>query len=209
MVDIINIGMGNVQSIVNILGRLGVSPRVVHKPDLLSSDTLILPGVGSALSFMHKLREYNFDIAIRDHVKQQKRIIGICLGFQVMTTFSEEDGGVECLGLINTQTVSLKKHYSCLNHNQWEPFSLRKSDLHLPESFNSILARRKQVLHGRVFYNHEYGVKINSDNSGFKSINSFSLSAFASMYSKANIIGIQFHPEKSQYTGLQLFSFLL
>ena len=209
MVDIIDIGMGNVQSIINILVRLGINPKVAHTPDSLSSKTLILPGVGSALPFMQKLCEYSFDKAILDHVKQGKRIIGICLGFQVMTEFSEEDGGTNCLGIINTQTISIKKHYHSSNHNQWETFSLRKDDLHLSEQCDSILTLRKRVVHGRVFYNHEYGVKINSDDIGFSRINSDSLSSFASMYSNDNIIGLQFHPEKSQDTGLQLFSLLL
>ena len=202
--------MGNVRSIINVIGRLGLASNLVSDPNNLSSDTVILPGVGSAQPFMHKIRSRSFDIAINDHVKRGNKIIGICLGFQVMTEFSEEDAGTECLGLIKTQTASLSKYNKFVNHNQWEQFSLRKEDLSLHENHTPRLNCKKRVINGRVFYNHEYGVIIpRSDNIHYKTINTDSLRAFASMYCNKNIIGIQFHPEKSQTTGIDLLSFVL
>lgn len=209
MVDIIDVGMGNIRSISNILSRLGVSCRVVREPSSLTSRTLILPGVGSARPFMQKIRARQFDSAIQEHGRNGNKLIGICLGFQVLTESSEEDDGTKCLGIIKTSTIHLSKHYHSSNHNQWEKFSIRKQDLCLPEDFDSILRSRLSVARGRVFYNHEYGVKIPYDQQYFKQINSTDLSSFASMYAKDNIIGIQFHPEKSQITGLQLLSLVI
>ena len=209
MVDLIDIGMGNVRSIDNALSRLGVICRVIFDPNMLSSNTIILPGVGSALPFMTRIRAKHFDKAIQNHAYNGNKIIGICLGFQVMTEFSEEGGGTKCLGLIKTETVPINRYHSYSNHNQWERFYLRREELHLQENFDSILRSKRIIINGRVFYNHEYGVKIPHGDQNFKQINSNSLSSFASMYCSGNIIGIQFHPEKSQITGLELLSMLL
>ena len=209
MVDIIDVGMGNIRSIKNVLSRLGVSCRVVHEPSSLTSRTLILPGVGSARPFMQKISALQFDSAIQQHIFNGNKLIGICLGFQVLTEFSEEDGGTKCLGLIKSNTIHLSNCYHSSNHNQWEKFSIRKPDLCLSENFDSLLRCRLSVVRGRVFYNHEYGVNIPCAQEYFMPINSTDLSSFASMYSKDNIIGIQFHPEKSQITGLQLLSLVL
>lgn len=209
MVDIIDVGMGNIRSIKNVLSRLGVSCRVVHEPSSLTSRILILPGVGSARPFMQKMCALQFDSAIQQHVSNENKLIGICLGFQVLTDFSEEDGGTKCLGLIKANTIRLSKNYHSSNHNQWEKLSIRKRDLCLSEDFDSLLSCRLSVVRGRVFYNHEYGVNIPFAQEYFAPINSTDLSSFASMYSKDNIIGIQFHPEKSQITGMQLLSLVL
>ena len=159
MVDIIDVGMGNVYSVRNNLSRLGVSCRIIDDPNALTSPIIILPGVGSALSFMNNIRAKNFDKAIQTHIIKGNKIIGICLGFQVMTEFSEEDGGIACLGLIKTETISLQRHYPSSNHNQWEKFSLRKEDLSLSKNHISIFNSRKRVINGRVFYNHGMELK--------------------------------------------------
>lgn len=206
MVNIIDLDIGNIRSISNMLSRLGVSSETISEPSLINSRTLILPGVGSASLFMQKIRARHFDKAIHDHIRNGNRLIGICLGFQVLTEFSEEDGGTKCLGLIETNTIHLSKHSNLFNHNHWEDFFIRKQDLSLSEETGFKSRSRLSVVRGRVFYNHEYGVKIPSDNQCFTQINSTELASFASIYSKDNIIGIQFHPEKSQATGHQLFS---
>ena len=209
MVDIIDVGMGNVRSISNIFSRLGISFNIVTNPNALSANTLLLPGVGSALPFMQRIYAKKFDLAIQKHIDNGNKIIGICLGFQVLTEFSEEDGGCKCLGIIKTKTIPLNKYYNSSNHNQWERFSIRKRDLSLPDHCGSLLRCRSRVVKGRVFYNHEYGVEIPKNQENFFQINSSNLSHFASMYSKGNVIGIQFHPEKSQSTGSQLLSLII
>ena len=85
MLDIIDVGMGNIY-ITNALARLGLGANVISDPNHLRSNTLILPG-GSAQPFMQKIRSSHFDTAIYDHVKKGNKIMGICLGFQVMIIF--------------------------------------------------------------------------------------------------------------------------
>ena len=92
MVDIIDVGMGNVYSVRNNLSRLGVSCRIIDDPNALTSPIIILHGVGSALSFMNNISAKKFDKAIQANIIKGNKIIG-GLGFQVMTEF-EEDGGI-------------------------------------------------------------------------------------------------------------------
>ncbi len=204
MVDILDIGSGNIQSIKYWIEKSRVSTRIVSNASDLCSNLLILPGVGSAGSYMKRLKAGHFDQAIYEHVDRGGRLIGICLGFQIMANFTEEDGGVEGLGLVDANVEKL----TLGSHNSWESFYLRKTELN-GQSFNSIHhLTRKKIIDGRVFYNHEYGF-VNNESNLYSNPISQELNRYSGMLIKDNIIGIQFHPEKSQYTGLELISMIL
>ena len=204
-VEILDVGSGNIRSIQNWIERINVPTRIVTKSTDINSDLLILPGVGSAGSYMERLKKGGFDQAILEHVDKGKRLLGICLGFQLMGLSSEEDGGVEGLGILNGY---VKKLDLTLSHNSWENFQFNRNDL-CDQSFNSNrkLTRKKKI-DGRVFFNHEYGF-LNQDENVFNKLISPEYAKYSSMVVKDNIIGIQFHPEKSQRTGLELISMIL
>ncbi len=205
IVEILDIGSGNIKSIQNWIERVNVPTRIVTKATDIKSNFLILPGVGSAGSYMDRMKKGDFDKAILEHANQGNRILGICLGFQLMSHSSEEDGGVEGLGLLDGTVKRLSSHSS---HNGWEKYDLKRSDLG-DNSFGSQLKlTRKQNIQGRVFFNHEYGF-CSYDNSNFSKSISEEYNGYSSMVVKNNIIGIQFHPEKSQKTGLELISMIL
>jgi glutamine amidotransferase len=204
-VEILDIGSGNIKSIQNWIERLHVSTRVVTKASDIKSKFIILPGVGSAGSYMNRLRKSEFDKAIIEHIGNDGRLMGICLGFQIMGHYSQEDNGIEGLGILDCYTEKLNNNSA---HNGWEEFNFKRIDLK-NQSFNSELKlTRKKNIHGRVFYNHEYGV-VNNDNNAYCKIVSDDYSKYSSMIVKDNIIGIQFHPEKSQQTGLDIISMIL
>lgn len=205
MVDIVDVGSGNVRSVRHWLERSNVATRTVGRVNDLSADVIVLPGVGAAGSYMDRLRKASFDKAIIEHVDNGGRLIGICLGFQIMASYSEEDGGVQGLGLLEAEVVRLPGGQS---HNSWEPLKIRKDSMGL-QTFNATeKLSRKKVLNGRVFYNHEYAL-INKCVDSFTVPISESLNSFSGLLIKNNIIGMQFHPEKSQSTGLQLISMIL
>lgn len=204
-VDIVDLGSGNVRSIKNWIEKFNVDARCVRHVDDLTSEVIILPGVGSAGSYMDRLRKSSFDSSIIHHVKKGGRLIGICLGFQIMSSFSEEDGGVEGLSLIDAEVKRLENSVS---HNQWEPITFKKNQMNGQSFFSSEKLSRKKILNGRVFYNHEYGV-INNDSLAFTVPVSLEMNQYSGMFVKDKIIGIQFHPEKSQLTGLELISMIL
>lgn len=204
-VDILDIGSGNISSIKNWIEKANVPTRVVKHAQNLESDLLILPGVGSVGSYMARLLDGNHDVAIREHLTNGGRLLGICLGFQIMTKYSEEDGGVECLGLIDGHVERIGADIS---HNGWEPLQFRTNEMNEQSFNNQYKLTKKRVLNGRVFYNHEYGV-VNKENKSFSTPVSNHFSQYDGLFVKDKIIGIQFHPEKSQITGLDLITMIL
>ena len=203
VVNILDIGSGNVKSIQNWIERLHVPIKIITKATEIDSKFLILPGVGSAGFYMQNLKKGGFDKAIKEHIYNNNSILGICLGFQIMGSFSEEDGGVEGLGILDGRVKKLE-----FSHTGWEKFQFKKQDLG-EHKFNSKLKlTKKQNIDGRVFFNHEYGFISDSKDVFSKSI-SDDLKKYSSMVVKNNIIGMQFHPEKSQQTGLELLSMVL
>ena len=204
-IDILDIGSGNIRSIKNWIEKENISTRIVSKANEINSDLLILPGVGSAGSYMERLKAGQYDQAVIEHVEKGGRLLGICLGFQIMGNYSEEDGHIEGLGLIDVHTERLADNVS---HNGWEPIYLRQNEMN-SQSFNSqYKLTKKRILNGRVFYNHEYGV-INNEPTAFSIPVSGTLSQYSGLLVKDNIIGIQFHPEKSQLSGSELISMIL
>ena len=210
MIDIIDLGTGNVRSIKNILDKLQIPSRSICKATELSARTVILPGVGAAGPFMEKLKSEGFDKRLVEHHSKQGRIIGICLGFQLLTTYSEESGGTECLGLIEAVTRKLSSNSQTFSsHTGWESFNVSKQ-FFKDAGFPSYLKlTRKQKLSGRVFYNHEFGVCKDNYGEPDLKIENESFKQYSSLIVKNNLIGIQFHPEKSQATGLRLFEMIL
>jgi len=210
MIDIIDVGCGNIQSLTNILTLLQVPSRAVNSPNQVKSNTIILPGVGSAGPYMDKLKESSLDQAIKKHHSEGKRIIGICLGFQLLTISSEEDGGTECLGLVDAQTEKIGSNQlrNC-SHTGWEHFQIDTEYFNAAECQAQLGLTRKRKLKGRVFYNHEYGVCSTSEDAAHLEIPNKMYAGYSSMVVQKNLIGIQFHPEKSQVTGLNLFEMML
>ncbi len=204
-VDILDVGSGNIQSIKNWIEKANVSTRVINEASNIQSSLLILPGVGSAGPYMQRLKQGNYDQAIIEHIDKGGRLLGICLGFHIMSAFSDEDGGVEGLNLIDGHVERLQGKIS---HNSWEPIYLRRNELR-GQSFNrQVNLSKKRILDGRVFYNHEYGF-VNNDEKSFSIQISESLPKYSGLLVKDKIIGMQFHPEKSQVTGLDLISMIL
>lgn len=194
-VDIIDIGVGNISSIKNWLEKSNIPSSIVKIPKNLSSNLIILPGVGSAKLYEKKLKQNGFDKAIKNHISNNGRLIGICLGYHILFDFLEEDGGVNGLGLLKGRVERLKSNKS---HTSWESFKFRKDQLSKIWIGNKFSKSKKKILSGRVFYNHNYGVISNGkDVLNFKIPNY----EYCSCSISKQIVGFQFHPEKSQVTG--------
>ncbi|GIU50571.1 MULTISPECIES: imidazole glycerol phosphate synthase subunit HisH [Shewanella] len=204
-VDILSIGAGNVRSIQHWIESAFISTRIVHRASDIKSDILILPGVGAAGFYMERLKSGSFDKAIIEHTESGKRLIGICLGFQVLSSHTEEDGGIEGLGLLPGEVIKL----SDTTHNGWESFDLQKCNLRQSAFCSPSQLTRKQKVTGRVFYNHEYGYQHTGDVDAFELPISESFNKYNAMLVKDNILGLQFHPEKSQQTGHELLKLML
>ena len=202
-IDIIDIGIGNINSVENWLIRSNINCNKINNPDDLSSDLIILPGVGSAKIYSKKLKEKKFDIAIKNHLAQGGRLIGICLGFQILYDYLQEDGGVQGLGILKGKVEQLETNNS---HTGWEEFIFKKEQLTKKWKMKTFTKSKKTIIRGRVFYNHNYGI-VTTENKTTK-IEIPNYNRFLSLVSTDQIVGFQFHPEKSQWTGKSLIEMI-
>ena len=177
----------------------------MSKPSQLKSDFLIIPGVGAAGEYMKNLKSCGFDLAIKEFAAKGNRILGICLGFQIMMEYSEEDGGIEGLGLLKGKVERIPNGHS---HNGWEIFNFDKHRYLESKLWMKNRVSRHRYIKGRVFYNHEYAV-INHCKSQKNIEMPGKISKYSSLIVSGTIMGCQFHPEKSQITGDSFLSIIL
>ncbi len=108
-VAVCDYGAGNVRSVLTAIRRLGAEASLTGDPEAaLAADVTVLPGVGSAGSAMAALTEGGLDEALRERVVAGRPTIGICLGLQLALEESEEDGGIQGLGLLPGRAVRLR-----------------------------------------------------------------------------------------------------
>jgi imidazole glycerol phosphate synthase glutamine amidotransferase subunit len=109
-VAICRYGAGNVRSVELALRRLGAEPAATGDPEeVRAADLAVLPGVGSAASAMAGLRAHGLDEVLRERVRREQPVLGICLGLQLALDETEEDGGVAGLGLVPGRAVRLRE----------------------------------------------------------------------------------------------------
>lgn len=196
-VKVIDYGMGNTFSVINALGYLGCNAILTNKSDdIISSDFIILPGVGSFREAMHSLILNKTDQAIKKAVnKQGAYILGICLGMQLLGSHSTEDGDTLGLGLIDNQ-VDIFSHQEL-------------GDNRIPHvGYNSITTNNRNGLFLNLpdepffYFNHSYRMLIEDFSPNYATCN-YGVD-FLAAFEYDNICGTQFHPEKSQSNGLML-----
>jgi imidazole glycerol-phosphate synthase subunit HisH len=104
-VAICEYGAGNVRSVALAFARMGA----LFTNEVADADLAVLPGVGSAAAAMAGLRERGLDETLRERVRAGRPVLGICLGLELALEESEEDGGVECLGILPGRSVRLRE----------------------------------------------------------------------------------------------------
>jgi glutamine amidotransferase len=193
---IIDYGVGNDQSVINAISFLGYDFLVsAKKEDILKADAYILPGVGAFNEAMKNLKELGIEDLLKEQVlKNKKPILGICLGFQVLASESEENGLHKGLGFIDAKVVKLKGNRELrVPHVGWNTLEIIKKD---PLFFN-ILSEAPSF-----YFDHSY--QFVCDDSYVSAFCDYG-GRVVSAIQKDNIFGTQFHPEKSQNNGLKLF----
>lgn len=196
-VGIIDYGMGNLYSVIGAFEYIGANVEIIHEPEQIIKHTnLILPGVGSFRMGMDNLSNRGLDVAIIDSVLNKKaKILGICLGMQLLGFSSTEDGYTAGLGLLP---------------NKVEEFnSAELNGKKLPHiGFNSIYFENKSSFFGNLpnmpdfYFIHSYRMIPNAKQKNYATCN-YGIDFLAAIKFE-NIYGAQFHPEKSQTNGLTL-----
>jgi imidazole glycerol-phosphate synthase subunit HisH len=197
MILIIDYGMGNLGSILNMLKKINAPAIISSKLDEIEkADKLILPGVGAFDNGMKNLSDLGLISVLKRKVLDRRTpVLGVCLGMQLLGKGSEE-GQLPGLGWLDAKTVRFYFQGANANlkipHMGWNQLVFRKS--------HPVFSDLEEV--NRFYFVHSYHVVCaNPDNVLASTTYGFD---FTSVIVKDNIIGVQFHPEKSHTFGLRL-----
>jgi glutamine amidotransferase len=197
MTTIINYNLGNPKSIKNMLAYLGIESRISSDHvEIASADRLILPGVGHFQHGMLQLEQLGLiDILKKEVLENNKPILGICLGMQLLTKHSEE-GNLAGLGFIDAQTKKFELQDATLKvpHMGWNTVEFKKdSPMNAGVSINP-----------RYYFVHSYFVDC-ANQDDILCATQYG-QEFVSGFQHENIFGLQFHPEKSHKFGMELLA---
>jgi len=197
MIVIIDYGMGNIGSILNMMKKIGAKATISSQiVEIEQADKLILPGVGSFDNGMKNIQERGLIPVLNKKVLEDKTpILGICLGCQLITKSSEE-GTLPGFGWIEARTIRFNFRDNPDNlkipHMGWNMARPSKAD---PLTDNLEDEQRYYFVHSfHLMCDHEEDVLMKTFY-GFE---------FASAVRKDNVVGVQFHPEKSHKFGMNL-----
>lgn len=200
---IIDYGMGNLHSISSAIRKLGFNSKISFIEDeILESSHVILPGVGEFREAMNNLKLRSLDKLIINISKNPKiKILGICLGMQILCQSSEE-GGTKTLGLglIKTDVVKLAES------NEYKLPHIGFNEVHFPKKS---IFKNKDYLKKDFYFVHSYCLKDCIKDTNTSIGHSEYKNRFISFYKKDNLIATQFHPEKSQTNGLTFLKLFL
>lgn len=198
MIAIIDFDMGNVGSIQNMLNKIGVESNITHDIEIIkNADKLILPGDGAFDTGMQNLKSFGlFEILNNEVLVNKKPILGICIGMQMLANTSKE-GKEYGLGWIDADVESLENVSTNLKipHMGWNS---------IEQNVSSVIFDNLQDDDLRFYFVHSYYMKCKLE----KNVLAWTSygDKFASMVIKENIVGVQFHPEKSHRYGMQLLN---
>jgi imidazole glycerol phosphate synthase glutamine amidotransferase subunit len=203
-IGVINLKIGNPKSIASALERIGVDSELVDVPENVTNFAkIILPGVGNFGAYMENLNRTGFTESIKKHVSSKaKRILGLCVGAQALLESSEEDLSQAGLGFIS----GLNRRIA---HNETRFLPRTGWDYQIPNlDFKTELnAALMSVLEppSKFYFSHSFRFEV-SDPASIVS-RSKSDPEIATVLRKENILGAQFHPEKSLGSGLKFLEY--
>lgn len=199
-IAVLNYGMGNVHSVSKALEHVNAQCKVVLTNDhktILQADRVVFPGVGAIKDCIDSVKSFGLDEVIIE-IAEQKPLLCICVGMQAMFDHSEENNGVDCLGIFPGNVVYFGENLKDENNSPlkipqigWNQVNTNAHPLWKNINQNSWFyfvhsyyanATNKEQVYGYAKYGVEFPVAIG----------------------KNNVFAVQFHPEKSQQAGLQL-----
>ena len=196
MIAIIDYGMGNLRSVQKGFERVGFQAEVTREASKIASARgVVLPGVGAFHACMENLGRFGLIEPIREIVRQKKPFLGICLGFQLLFSESEEFGKQKGLDLLPGKVVGFHLNNGLkVPHMGWNRIEKKKDSPFL-----------KGISSGDyVYFVHSFYV-VPEDSTVIATTTEYG-SAFVSSIATDHLFACQFHPEKSQELGLRILS---
>jgi len=201
-VAVIDYGMGNLHSVAKAVEHVGDDLQLSVTSDekiIMAADRVIFPGVGAMRDCMGEIIRLGIDDILRRFV-ETKPVLGVCVGMQALLEHSEENNGVDCIGLF---ACNVSKFIEGMTNDSGETLKVP----HM--GWNKVRHSKSHPLwhdipdNSRFYFVHSYYVKPGNANDvvGESTYPEYFTAALA----KQNIFAVQFHPEKSQTVGLQLY----
>ncbi len=192
MITLLDYGAGNVRSVINAIERLGETVKIARSgEDILAAEKLVFPGVGAFGNMMTILNDRNFVAPLKTYLQSDRPFFGICLGMQALFEESEESLGTKGLGIFKGKVVRFTTDLA-VPHIGWNGIRIQQ-----PSSIFSGLETDE-----KFYFVHSYhiaplqdDVRLTTTDYGYE---------FVSAVQRGNIIGTQYHPEKSGPAGLKL-----
>lgn len=199
MITIIDYEAGNLTSVARAIANIGEAFEITREPSkIMNAERVIFPGVGAAGSAMESMVRFGLDVAIRDFLSTGRPLMGICLGTQIITEYSEEND-TPCLGLIKGRVTRFPGDMPSENGGVlkvpqmgWNKIKIKKSHtvldgLNPDDEFYFVHGYYPQAADpSHVLAETEYGI------------------VFSSVMGFENLVATQFHPEKSGRPGLRI-----
>ena len=193
MLAVIDYGFGNLKSLSNALVYLGVNHKVTSKTsEICNSDFIILPGVGAFDSAMNQLQSSGlYDLLIKRVTVEKVPVLGICLGMQLLCSSSSE-GSLNGFGWVKTKVneIDNSEYFFPLPHVGWK----------------FIESAKTQDTLGKFYFTHSYSIDANQISLDSYHTIRLGRKKYVAALQSDNIMGVQFHPEKSGSAGLDLLA---
>ncbi len=195
---VLNYEVGNLSSIVNSLNSIDINYYISDREiEIKKSNIIILPGVGSFNKTMQIIKKKNLLNPIKNAFKEGKKIVGICVGMQILATYGEEHKKTKGLDIIPGKVIKIPRNNDlCLPVMNWMELNTKKNE-------DKFKINRKQF-----YFLHSYYFDLKNKINLLYHYNLNNLMIPAIIEYK-NAIGIQFHPEKSSNQGLELLRKIL
>ena len=196
MIVIVDYGMGNLKSVQNAATLLGHKTCISKCASVIGKATkIIFPGVGHFAQAIRELKKRRLITVLKEKIRAGIPFLGICLGMQILFEESEEARGVKGFGIIRGKVRRFKSQKLIVPHMGW-------NELIVSEQKHALMAGVETGDH--AYFVHSYHFKPASPAAEVATVNYGG--ALCAAVAAANIFGTQFHPEKSQATGLRILS---
>lgn len=197
MIGLINMQTNNINCFIKILKKLNYKYKIINKSidydDHITK--LIIPGIGNYKECMEYIKNNNIDEIIYKHIMSNKKLLGICIGMQILSSYGYESILTNGLNIFKNTKTEILKTNNILPHIGWNSIKILSKDN--DNLFNDI------QLTSDFYFVHSYNVICEEEDIIFAKTK-YGNNEFISILKNNNILAVQFHPEKSGKNGLKL-----